>query len=1569
MAMAIPNSGDAEDFHQLFQWPGGDVKAVQAEFDPETGKNVVFFQDILPPSYQGNVYIQDDMKIVRCLKDKSRKLLEPLRIECVPNKVLKVVPFEHPVVEHSASDSTAVAVSLSNQNALGPVAESATQPMRASMNGQLLVDIAHGVKEVIDTQHKNHAETVDMMKTTHNWLALILDRANAIFRLTYELHEYPIPRLFVILPGRNSFTDRLNPLVDKYRLYFLCECDLSVSGNGGRSQPHIHFAKHDGYDLERPTEFFKKYGPYILTLLQLLRFSVSAGSFAVPHIAGIGKGLQKGIEEFESAAKDQLKQKVDEAIVFLKDLPTRNQVETGNDVDSLNYDVEKIEALEGADLRHLASFLKTRDETQVLGNLYRLARPDGTIKWVCLDHYREEYKAIDRKHFMEFVDTNNGTYYSNEGKVEIRLSSKQMASQFYQQLVKARFVHELVVTLDWYTTLDDFKDFKAVMSSLPTILSLTVDCCNTQSRLRDLVTRGTPSSVLHKIMAGLGLQSFSIRNCSEFLSQVEKLNLHNQLRKIDVGAGIEGRTQMNLISSLIKKSPRLRHLIIQLPDLPSALLLYAKADRYQFKGASVLEARVETGEILTGEIQGNSFADISLSTMDCTKDIAALSFITKLATAINVTSDMDHLAQFLSKAKDLKEIILQVEAGRFFDARGSIVENGKGIRRSYFHDKDKNNILIMSDIRDLSTAEIDLVDDSSDFDRLLDVFGAAPRSCGKSVALTNDIFARLERNTRKISRINFLQMDISILDDKGVDNAILVIQRSALEELSIQVSTRLKTFSADSSLLWRLIKEVTPKLKDALLDVHCLEGQICQFFKSIRSFVSSDMGGRLQLSDGVNSIFLTDIQDNETADISICNDNLDIPVEEFYEMFRCLPSMLGVYTLISDSVISFLDKLIQPEDTNLKSLTVDPRILRRDAKDLTIDIIGRCTLDSLDVQYYKDDVDFIVQMARNLRNGKLTLHCTTELIPTNLEYLRVALSSDGTERCLRLTDEANTIIFDNVCVAQFRLHNNWTSTTGNEFFSVDEAVSEAQVSITSEMLDRMEQWTRVFPSTYKQISVDTSELNTINVGDMIHVISRSKLSSLTVFCSNGSQMKKELRNLFLLRVLPYLVSSKLYIHCPVKEFAELWQLTRVFESQDESKWEHHLCDGQRSLDILPNAPPKLILRGPRATHHNDIPLDYFDFSNDLGDTLFDLGDYVEHLDTESVLLSEKDAALWCERVSSKPPSSLRTLRLSSTSLTERVFDSLRQILVRSHHLTHFAFVCECNETIPEVVVSMLQQNNGIIHELVLRGSEIEKWIQELATSFSDRDVFPVMTSLRIALDGQILGRDAASWMFSMRRLILTPPKLKILHLRNVNQSSMLWISFFQFLKGKSLEELDLSGSDVSEQDIFAANYWLEEPLKILNLKGTRVHSSSLDKIRSLARGRPLEILLNPPKVTMTAQDTTTKKGLESKAALEVQVTVRALYDFESEDVTNLALKEGDIIQVLAQLESGWWAGYCQGRQGWFPSNYVEIVKEDGEGNQDEEEGEEEEEKKAGEEQKATEAAVGPLMVVRRSRVV
>ena len=53
--------------------------------------------------------------------------------------------------------------------------------------------------------------------------------------------------------------------------------------------------------------------------------------------------------------------------------------------------------------------------------------------------------------------------------------------------------------------------------------------------------------------------------------------------------------------------------------------------------------------------------------------------------------------------------------------------------------------------------------------------------------------------------------------------------------------------------------------------------------------------------------------------------------------------------------------------------------------------------------------------------------------------------------------------------------------------------------------------------------------------------------------------------------------------------------------------------------------------------------------------------------------------------------------------------------------------------------------------------------------------------------------------------------------------------------------------------------------------------------------------------------------------------VQALYDYDADDRTSLSFRQGDIIQVITQLESGWWDGFINETRGWFPSNYCAVV--------------------------------------------
>ena len=53
--------------------------------------------------------------------------------------------------------------------------------------------------------------------------------------------------------------------------------------------------------------------------------------------------------------------------------------------------------------------------------------------------------------------------------------------------------------------------------------------------------------------------------------------------------------------------------------------------------------------------------------------------------------------------------------------------------------------------------------------------------------------------------------------------------------------------------------------------------------------------------------------------------------------------------------------------------------------------------------------------------------------------------------------------------------------------------------------------------------------------------------------------------------------------------------------------------------------------------------------------------------------------------------------------------------------------------------------------------------------------------------------------------------------------------------------------------------------------------------------------------------------------------VRALYDYEPQSPEELALREGDVVEVISTAEDPWWEGRIKSKSGMFPSNFVERI--------------------------------------------
>ncbi|KAH7060171.1 hypothetical protein BKA57DRAFT_530679 [Linnemannia elongata] len=422
---------------------------------------------------------------------------------------------------------------------------------------------------------------VQMQQQALDRLAVIQSRFQAILVQNYELHEYPIPRLFIVLPKDPTRWEPSRLVQNKFRLFFLCECgehtrsshnNSSMNLNGNMQQHHIHLAKHEGYDIETPTEFFRRYGSYVLDMLNMLKYGAMIAGLTVPALVPLR--MTATVDQLKDTLNHfsyNIEPSVNQTINYLQSLSTAQNPRKGalaqNTDKGRNY-IDGLEALEGADLRRLGMFLKSRDSLQVLGNLYRVVTSEGHVKWVCLDHYRSSYNTAAMKELTDLVQVNGGSFEEHTGKVEISLSSIIIAGQFYRAMERGRFIQELKVALTWETTVNDLKALRdAVHRS--NLLYLDLSCTNAPS-MTAMLGRTKVSNPLWELMINAKLHTFILSAYKGFFSDTSFSARMTDLRRLKISDQLNWKKDGPRLLELIRHSPMLLDLSIECNDLPEA---------------------------------------------------------------------------------------------------------------------------------------------------------------------------------------------------------------------------------------------------------------------------------------------------------------------------------------------------------------------------------------------------------------------------------------------------------------------------------------------------------------------------------------------------------------------------------------------------------------------------------------------------------------------------------------------------------------------------------------------------------------------------------------------------------------------------------------------------------------------------------------------------------------------------------------------------------------------------------------------------------------------------------------
>lgn len=340
-----------------------------------------------------------------------------------------------------------------------------TQLAEAKEREKKMLTELEAAKERDKELHRMQQQAIDR-------LIVAQQKIDAVLVQNYELHEYPVPRLFVILPDSYEKWDPRNFLMERFRLYFICECgedcvkgvthgsssgQLTIAATTSTApvtvKNSIHLAKHEGYELSRPTEFFDQYGPYVLGMLRILKHCLAVAAVVAPGVA-LAESSVKDVTDGVKSISESTREAVNVSIDFLEQkLNNETVVDAGSRTDNVEQDEDMFKglaALEGADLRRLDTFLRMKDADKILGNLYRITIDQGQVKWVCFDHYKETYRQTALDAFVLSVKSAGGVYDPHFRKVTISLTSSTSAKDFFKRLVnQAAAIDILNVSLDW----------------------------------------------------------------------------------------------------------------------------------------------------------------------------------------------------------------------------------------------------------------------------------------------------------------------------------------------------------------------------------------------------------------------------------------------------------------------------------------------------------------------------------------------------------------------------------------------------------------------------------------------------------------------------------------------------------------------------------------------------------------------------------------------------------------------------------------------------------------------------------------------------------------------------------------------------------------------------------------------------------------------------------------------------------------------------------------------------------------------------------------------------------------
>lgn len=436
---------------------------------------------------------------------------------------------------------------------------------------------------------------------------------------TYQFQDASSPRLFIILPTRDSST---NALLGQFRLYYLCECGEHSrrptnnygKGNDRTLSHDVHLVEHEGYRIVDLPAFTEKYGVYTLALLQMVKFGASAGGMIVPRLLQF-RAIQEGGKE----RKESFEERVDFAISHMQKI---QQGHNFNSAQTFTFSLTPVDPTSSSDdvyrpdiaswlqrvmFDELGSFLEghnyddaENNSSRTPGDLHKVtSAKEGHVRWMCSTHYNELYPEATRRPVLGAIQDNNGTFNERMGIAKVRIATTARAADFYLALSSSPFLQHIHIFLDWTADLKELV-FAIQQSSLQQVdLSVETDSSVT------LHSQPTPRSRTQTIQQKLATDDFlrvQLRNREGLAVSVRKWPNTSKATMLSMSHDLLHRREFPMLSEVLQSSLHLTRicLCVDMADFEAIL--------------DVVEPFIEQSrmvEDLSLEIKGGSYVIMS----------------------------------------------------------------------------------------------------------------------------------------------------------------------------------------------------------------------------------------------------------------------------------------------------------------------------------------------------------------------------------------------------------------------------------------------------------------------------------------------------------------------------------------------------------------------------------------------------------------------------------------------------------------------------------------------------------------------------------------------------------------------------------------------------------------------------------------------------------------------------------------------------------------------------------------------------------------------------------------------